>query len=286
MEKQGKTHAPSALGVWLARLPAPKALFPLYLARQLYLDQRELPLASLPEALDGLRVAYVSDIHYGCFLSEERVRDLTERVNALNADLLILGGDYGDGPIAYERFWHIVPDLHARYGVCGVMGNHDRMEARLKMLTAAMRHRGVTPLVNDTLQLKINGAKLAICGPDDWYFGAPNYARLARQAQGADFVIFAPHSPDALADAYGVSPQPFFQLALCGHMHGGQVAPFGLTLRTASRRGYRYGARYRTGIIREKGITVVISNGVGTTWMPLRMGAKPQYHLFILRRAK
>lgn len=286
MEKHGKTHAPSSVGKWLSRLPAPRLLYPLYLARQLYPDQRELPLESLPEALDGLRVAYVSDIHYGRFLSEERVRDLAERVNALHADILILGGDYGDGPIAYERFWRIVPDLHARYGVCGVLGNHDRMEGRLKPLTAAMRRRGVSPLVNDTLRLEINGVTLAICGPDDCYYGAPDYTRLARQSQGADYVIFAPHSPDALAEAYGVSSRPFFQLALCGHMHGGQVALFGLALRTASRRGYRYGARYRTGILRERGVTVVISNGVGTTWMPLRLGAKPQYHLFILRRAK
>jgi predicted MPP superfamily phosphohydrolase len=69
-------------------------------------------------------------------------------------------------------------------------------------------------------------------------------------------------------------------------MHGGQIAPFGLILHTASRRGHRYGARYRTGILHEKGVTVVISNGVGTTWMPLRLGAKPQYHLFTIRREK
>lgn len=286
MEKRGKTHAPSAVGAWLTRLPAPRLLYPLYLARQLYLDQRELRLPSLPDELDGLRIAYVSDIHFGRFLSEERVRALAEGLNALHADLMILGGDYGDGPIAFERFWRIVPDLHARYGVWGVLGNHDRQDGRLKTLVSSMRRRGVMPLVNDTRKVRINGAVVAVCGPDDCYHGAPNYGKLARQAHGADLVIFAPHSPDALPDAYAVSPQPFFHLALCGHMHGGQIAPFGLNLHTASRRGHRYGARYRTGILHEKGVTVVISNGVGTTWMPLRLGAKPQYHLFTIRREK
>ena len=52
MEKKGKTHAPSAVGAWLSRLPAPRFLYPLYLARQLYLDQRELELDSLPDALE------------------------------------------------------------------------------------------------------------------------------------------------------------------------------------------------------------------------------------------
>lgn len=283
MFKKAKTHDPSPISGWMTRLPAPRWLYPLHLARQLYLDEREIALDSLPPGLWGLRIAYVSDIHYGVMLSKERLIDLAERVNRLDADLIILGGDYADSSKCYEEFWRIIPDLHARYGVCAVLGNHDRGDCRLKNQTDAMRRRGVVPLINDTLRLEIGGARLAICGPDECYHGAPDYARLARQARGADFVIFAPHSPDALPDAFKVQEKPFFQLALCGHMHGGQVAVFGISVHTASRRGFRYGARFRTGLIYEKGVPVLVSNGVGTTWMPLRLGAKPQYHLYTLR---
>lgn len=286
MEKKRRTHKNFFLNAWIARLPTTRLLYPLYLSRQLYLEERELVLDALPPALSGLRIAYASDIHYGDMMSEKRVMDLAERLNALDADLMLLGGDYGDSLEGFEAFWRIVPELRARLGVYGVLGNHDRQEESLKLLTAAMRRRGVRPLVNDTLLLEINGARLAVCGPDDCYYGAPNFRHLAHQARKADFVILAPHSPDALPDAFDACPQPFFQLALCGHMHGGQIAPLGIGLYTASRRGFRYGARYRTGVIREKGVTVVISNGVGTTWMPARMGAKPQYHLFTLRQTR
>lgn len=286
MENKGKTHESSFLNAWIARLPTTRVLYPLYLARQLYLDERELTLDSLPPALSGLRIAYASDIHYGGMMTPQRATELAERLNGLNADLMILGGDYGESLKGYEAFWQIMPELHARLGVCAVLGNHDRREVSLKWLTAAMRRRGVRPLVNDTMLIDIEGAKLAVCGPDDCYHGAPNYPRLARQAHGADFVILAPHSPDALPDAFAAAARPFFQLALCGHMHGGQIAPLGINLYTASRRGRRYGKRFRTGVVREKGVTVVVSNGVGTTWIPLRLGARPQYHLFTLRSAK
>ena len=104
--------------------------------------------------------------------------------------------------------------------------------------------------------------------------------------RGADYVIYAPHAPDALEDAYNVQRDPFFDLALCGHTHGGQVTLLGFAPYTASRRGLRYGNHYRSGEIEEHGVTVLVSNGVGTTWLPLRLGARAQYHLITLSRAR
>ena len=279
-------HKPARLGIWLAKQKAPRWLHPLYAARQLYLTEHEIHSPRLPRALAGLRIAYVSDIHYGQLLDESRVRDLAQRLNALDADLLILGGDYGeDGKTALE-FWRIVPDLHARLAVCAVLGNHDRAEADADTLADAMYRRGVTPLVNSTLYLTLSGCRLAICATDDYNHGDPDFAAVAAQAREADFVLFAPHSPDALADAYAQSPTPFFDLALCGHTHGGQIAPLGFAPYTASEHGWRYGLRYRTGEIAENGVTVIVSNGVGATWMPLRLGAPPQYHLITLHTAR
>ena len=109
---------------------------------------------------------------------------------------------------------------------------------------------------------------------------------VAAQVRGADYVIYAPHAPDALEDAYNVQRDPFFDLALCGHTHGGQVTLLGFAPYTASRRGLRYGNHYRSGEIEEHGVTVLVSNGVGTTWLPVRLGARAQYHLITLSRAR
>ena len=283
--RKGKTpRMPSRMGRLLARLPAPRWLYPLYLPRQLYLKEDTLCLPALPDALDGLRIAYASDIHYGAFFDRDRLTALAEKLNALQADVMILGGDYGENGQTSLDFWRDVPDLRAKLAVCAVMGNHDLSHANAAQIAKAMRLRGVTPLVNDAVFLRRSGCRFALCATDDPAMGHPEYARVAARVAGAPFVIYAPHSPDALKDAYALSETPFFDLALCGHTHGGQIAVFGFAPRVSSLHGLRYGNRYRAGIVREKGVTVLISTGVGASWLPVRLGAPPQYHLITLRK--
>ncbi|MBQ9197486.1 MAG: metallophosphoesterase [Clostridia bacterium] len=284
--KKQRAVRTSAVAKWLARLPAPKLLYPLYLSRQLYLKEYEVASSRVPPALSGLRIAYASDVHYGSCLDEKRVIELAEKLNALNADIILLGGDYGDRNELSLEFWRLLPDLRARLAVCAVMGNHDLSGGPAQPLLNAMRRRGVTPLVNSALRLNYNGGRFALCSTDDNYKGNPDYAKIARQTAESPYVIYAPHSPDALKNAYALSEKPFFDLAICGHTHGGQVALFGVGLATSSRLGLRYGARYRTGMIRERGVTVIVSNGVGTSFLPIRLGVEPQYHLITLKHTE
>ena len=281
-----KPHKPMRLGAWLYQCKYLRWLYPLRTARRLYLVEHEIDSAHVPRALNGLRVAYASDIHYGQLLEEVRVRDLADRLNALQADILILGGDYGEDAATSLAFWQIVPDLHAKLAVCAVVGNHDRAEAGADTLANAMYKRGVTPLINNALFIDVEGARLAVCATDDYNHGAPDFAGVAAQVKDADYVIYAPHSPDALADAYNLDIEPFFNLALCGHTHGGQITLFGLAPNTARRHGWRYGMHYLRGQLEESGSVVIISNGVGTSWLPLRLGAPPQYHIITLRHAR
>lgn len=281
-----KPHTPSRLGVYLATLKPSRWLYPLYAARQLYLERHEISSAHVPRSLSGLRLAYASDIHYGQLLDEARVQDLAQKLNVLQADVILLGGDYGEDAAHTLAFWQIVPAFHARLAVCAVVGNHDRADGDMDALCAAMQAKGVTPLVNSTLTLHGEDGDIAICATDDCYHGQPDFYGVAAQTHEADYVIYAPHAPDALEDAYNTQKEPFFDLALCGHTHGGQVSFLGFAPYTASQRGLRYGNHYRSGEIEEYGITVLVSNGVGTTWLPLRLFARPQYHLITLYRAR
>ena len=283
MTKRKLPSKPSRLGILLYRFSAVPGLYPLNLARRLYPDEREIALPGLPAALSGLRVGYASDIHYGHYLDKARLEDLAEKLNALDADLLILGGDYGEDSQTSLAFWRDVPDLRARLGVFAVPGNHDLTGISAAQLAKAMRRRGVTPLINALVPLRYGGCRFAVCATDDSHMGYPDYARVARLAAAEHFVIYAPHSPDALTEAYRASPKPFFDLALCGHTHGGQIALFGIAPHVSSRYGWRYGNRYRSGLIREKGTAVFISNGVGASLLPVRLGVPPQYHLLTLK---
>ena len=208
-------------------------------------------------------------------------------LNALEADIILLGGDYGEDAAHTLEFFRLLPPLKAKLAVCGVIGNHDRAEATAEELIDAMETCGITPLVNSTLTLEMDGKKLCICATDDLSHGDPAFNEVKEQVFGADYVIYAPHSPDALEAAREEGADGFYDLVVCGHTHGGQVAIFGFAPYTSSLYGARYGNLYLSGEIEEDdGTQIIISNGVGTTWMPVRFGAPPQYHLITLRRAR
>lgn len=273
------------LGRLLMLLPVSCALFyPLYLAGQLDLKEDTYVSAMLPECFDGLKVAFLSDIHYGAYLKENRVRDLVNRVNALEPDLIILGGDYGEDSQGALDFFYLKPDFRAKIGVVGVMGNHDRTppESNLPALARAMMACGVRPLVNDALIIEKDGRQLAIAGVDDYYNGHPELETVAALCKHADITIFVPHTPDILPETYDQPDGPFYQLALCGHTHGGQVTLFGRAVKSSS----DYGERFRTGWKKENGVDIMISNGVGTSFLPVRLGVRPQFHLITLRTDK
>ena len=80
----------------------------------------------IPSSFDGKRIVFVSDIHHGVALSKERVRKLVERINNLQPDIVILGGDYVSEEEKYiEPVFTELGKLKSNYGVFGVMGNHD-----------------------------------------------------------------------------------------------------------------------------------------------------------------
>ena len=279
--KKRKTHKPSWLARILLCLPASCALlYPLYLARQLYLDRQEYFSPSLPAAFDGLTMTYVSDIHYGLLFDAERVKNLVDQVNALHSDIILLGGDYGETSQGALDFFALQPRFSAPIGVFATVGNHDRTKPDhlLRDIEHAMTTLGITPLVNDAWILEKDGRKLAVCSVDDLYNGFPNIAAVSHMVQNADFTIFMPHTPDILPECEALGPS-FFDLALCGHTHGGQISLFNHAIKSSS----LYGSRYNSGWYKENGADIFVSTGVGTSWLPVRLGSKPQIHQFTLR---
>lgn len=277
--KKGYAARPKMLGRLLLAVPfAGALLYPVRLANQLDVCREIFVSDRLPAAFDGMTVAFAADIHYGRFLSAERVYALAQTLNALSPDLLILGGDYGEDSEGALAFWALRPDFRAKRIVAGVLGNHDRTlpESNRRKIMDAMRENGVMPLCNDAVLLRREGQTLAVAGIDDYYNGVPDVKKTAALCRDADFTLFISHTPDALPEIR----KPFYQLALCGHTHGGQVTVSGRALRSSS----DYGSKYLSGWYEIGGAKVFVTNGVGTSALPVRLGARPQIHLITLKR--
>ena len=215
------------------------------------------------------------------------VNRLIRTINGLSADLVLFGGDYADDSDGAIAFFRNLPRVQARLGVFGVLGNHDRTEpeSNLAVLVKAMTNAGVVPLVNSTARIKLGQTYLTLAGVDDDYNGHPDVQRVASSVQQDDFVIFLGHSPDLLATAFKATgadgDNHWFDLALFGHTHGGQVTLLGMPL--MAQYVPDLGERYLRGWLEENRASILISDGVGTGIFPVRLFAPAQIHLITLR---
>lgn len=239
----------------------------------------------LPADVGQLRLVFLSDIHAGFYFSQSRVNSLIQKVNALNADLVLLGGDYATDSESAIAFFQHMPRINARYGIFAVVGNHDRTmpESNLSLLRDAMYNAGVTPLVNETASVRIGLSDLYLAGIDDVNNGWPDLAGVASQLRQEDYVIFLCHSPEVIPDALNASDSGgrrgnLFDLGLFGHTHGGQIALLGQFLGISKVEG-----RYEQGWLRENRIDMLVSRGVGTSVLPIRFLRKPQIHQITIK---
>lgn len=265
-----------ALGAWALAEP--------YMLR---VREETLVYPDLPEAFEGLRVVFLSDIHWGPLYGDKRVDRLVQRVNDLSPDVILLGGDYANTSEGAIAFFERRPEFQAAMGVYAIPGNHDRTvpESNRRRLIDSMWEAGVIPLYNAYYRLERQGQFLYLAGVDDLKTGHPDFEGLGASLYREDFVILLSHDPDSVPlilespDARG--QRGWADLILCGHTHGGQInfgrySPF---LRRVVRN-----ERYRYGLLREEDSDVLITSGIGTSVVPARLMAQPEICLLTLRR--
>ncbi len=261
-------------------LLAVAVIFPFLFPLVIQTDRAILTEDDLPADIGHLHIVYVSDINYGFFFPDYRVNALVNQINELKPDLVIFGGDYGRDNASAVRFFKALPSVHARYAIYGVIGEKDRGETDMDliMLEDAMRSAGVFPLINESARVRIGNSFITLAGADDIRTGKPDVASLAAGTSVSDYVIFLGHNPNLLRDAQSATDSSgklgWFDLALFGHTMGGQF-PLGSSL-------FGIGAdvedRYRTGWRQENRVDILVSNGVGTSVVPMRAFCPAQIH--------
>lgn len=206
---------------------------------------------NLPASLDGYKIAFVSDIHYGNNFSHSRLDALFAAINAEKPDCIILGGDFTLGKKEMADFADAVRSLKASEGVYAVLGNHDFFNGRKEIITD-LRKAGVVVL-DETLVTLPKG--ITVAGINDFRDIYPDLPHLREILEPSPFTVLACHDPD-FAEETNVSA---FDVILSGHTHGGQITLFGFAPYIPS----AYGQKYRTGTVEKDGSKVIISNGAG-----------------------
>lgn len=261
--------------------------WPLLETFMLETEETTLTSADLPAGIGQLRIVYATDIHKGGLYTANRVAALISHINACNADIVLLGGDYANDSRGAVEFFQQMPAIQARYGVYAVLGNHDRTlpEANMTTLRSVMQTAGVTALINTVSRVRIGTNDIYIAGIDDVNNGWPDLKGVASQVSASDYVIFLCHSPAIIPDALQAvdknGRKDWFDLGLFGHTHGGQIAVLGTMLGIDGASG-----PYTKGWFKNNRTDLLVSRGVGTTGVPLRLFCKPQIHLITVNAAK
>lgn len=242
----------------------------------------------LPVGLDGKTVAFLTDIHINRFWKDEALNHLIDRIGAMSPDLLLWGGDYAEGDAHARRLFTAAARLNPPLGMYGVIGNNDyeSFDGKMNELIKLMKRSRIFPLINKSSARDVEGGRLIISGADEPKYGFPNSRMLRGQVKKGDFRILVCHSPQAVDIAVdGIAKKP--DLVLCGHTHGGQVSCLGLTI-------YSFGYERRRhkdnkyffvrGVRQIDGMRIIVSNGVGMSTLPLRIGTKSELHLIRLER--
>jgi hypothetical protein len=150
----------------------------------LTVEHCEIKLKRLPPALDGLRVVQLTDVHHSPFTEVEQINRAVEIANGLEADLMVLTGDYVSHEIEYiAPVAEMMGKLKAKHGIFAVLGNHDHY-TDAEFLTKCFREEGITVLINEGLRFEKDGAKFWLCGVDDtlnFESGNPRQNRFSHQ---------------------------------------------------------------------------------------------------------
>lgn len=228
----------------------------------------------IPAEFDGKKIVFLTDIHYDPFFDEKRVQNMVNQANALNPDMILLGGDYvNDNPLDADPCFAALSRLRAPLGVYGVLGNNDPKNESIE----SMEKVNITYIGNDGVWIENQGAKIRIGGVGDMQTDIQNQEATTHDATENDFVVLLSHNPDF----FPLSDKSKVDLMLSGHTHGGQITFFGLW---APFTNSEYGQEFRTGVKKVDNTTLVVSNGIGTHILPLRFFARPQIIVLELKK--
>jgi predicted MPP superfamily phosphohydrolase len=224
----------------------------------------------LPKALEGLRIALLTDLHAGGVTPLSLVRRAVRAVMLEKPDIIAITGDLAmDDADCFSDVLDALSGLHAPLGVYAVPGNHDYIVGIEKFRAQIGAHPRIRDLTNTHVTHEVNGARVCIAGVDDLYRGAPNLQLPALDQR--DVTILLAHTPDQAEKsrrAYdGVD------LIVSGHTHGGQVRiPFlGTPLSSAD-----HPELYSHGLRRRPWTQVYTSRGIGTVHLPMRFLTRPE----------
>ncbi|MFZ5626047.1 MAG: metallophosphoesterase [Bacillota bacterium] len=220
--------------------------------------------------LDSLKVVMLSDLHLGRINHKQRLEQAVRQINTIKPDLVLLVGDIIDedtAPFIEQKMADAFRQLHSRYGVYAVTGNHEYIGGEAERAVAALREAGITVLRDEAVFV---ANSLYLIGREDQAkerFTGKKRKSLAEIIKNLDRhkpMLLMDHQPRQLEESLMAG----IDLQVSGHTHRGQLWP----------NNYLTSRIYEVdwGYYRKGSLQVVVSSGYGTWGPPFRIGNQPE----------
>lgn len=261
---------------------------------RLVVNSQEIQIEGWDKDLDGFRAVLISDIHGGSRgVDAEKLKRVVETANAQDADAIFLLGDFitiTRQPTVLAMPMPEIADslsgLRAKHGVFAVIGNHEGAFDP-KFVMSHLSRVGIRVLNGEVAFIEQNGKRIRVVGLKDhlqyvnWNKMSADAKALLAPSEGTGNVIVLEHSPDVLPMITGdLLASNDLKIMFAGHTHGGQVwlPVLGRPVVPSI-----FGQKYAAGHIKDAGLDLFVTTGVGTSILPFRFMVPPEIAVVTLR---
>ena len=228
--------------------------------------------------IDGLIIAYFSDLHYGTFLDDEDLDNIENKINNFSPDIVIFGGDLFDEALDGEKtakLENFLRNINAKYGKYAVLGDKDNNY--YDQVNSIYNECDFRLLNNTNEKIYLNGSYINLVGVDSSVNGNPNVGSAYDGINSTHYTVAITHCPDE-ANSLTSSLTDYI---LAGHSLGGQVyiPLINLFYRPSGATSYYHGKDD------VDGVTLDITNGLGTIENDIRLNADAEIVIYKLKKA-
>src|SRR5690349_11329722 len=247
-------------------------------ATRVELTRHDVQVRNLPPALDGIRLAQISDVHFpGNTLAAKHA---AQHIQRERPEIVALTGDMTEKLDAAGQVRGFAAITRGTIATVAILGNWEYYVGMTGVAALSVyRDTGVDLLINQAKTISVGSSSLTLVGLDDALLGRPDLAAARADVAPESLEIWLLHEP-VYADSIQPSFAPRPACLLAGHTHGGQIRiPFVPALKPIG------AGRFLEGWYRDTIAPLYVSHGVGTTAIPARFRCAAELPIFTFRRA-
>lgn len=237
----------------------------LYEAKEVVIENVAIKIKNLKQSY---KIVQLSDIHIGGLVGKEFIKDMVQKVNGLNPDLVVITGDLIDiDPKYAKEALFELSKLSSKYGTYFIVGNHEYFHGIEKIIDT-VNSLNIKVLENENVYIGEENTGFNLAGVYDW-FGyradkfKPDIDKALQNKKDAPTILLA-HQPRFIEKVTsGVD------LILSGHTHGGQLYPFRFLVKIVQ--------PYISGLYRHnENLQIYVNRGTGFWGPPMRLGSRSE----------